>query len=75
MDNLLNGKLTNIKKVFNKSFTLLRKDIKSLKSKDLLSNVEAVYHLAVNNNSTYTSYMGNTQITRKMLEITRKKKI
>jgi UDP-glucose 4-epimerase len=74
IDNLLNGKLTNIKKVlFSKSFSFLKKDIKSLKSKDLPSNIEVVYHLAVDHNPTHTSYVENIQTTRKMLEIARKK--
>jgi len=74
IDNLLNGKLNNIKKVFsNENFSFLKKDINSLKSRDLPSNIEVVYHLAVNHNSTYNSYLENIQTTKKILEIARKK--
>jgi nucleoside-diphosphate-sugar epimerase len=70
VDNLLNGKLTNIKKgLFSNNFSFLKKDIKSLKYKDLNSNIEVIYHLAVNHNSTYTSYIENIQTTKRMLEI------
>jgi len=74
IDNLLNGRLINLKMSFtNKSFIFLRKDVKSLKSEDLRTNIEVIYHLAVNHNSTYTFYLENIQTTKKILEIARKK--
>jgi len=73
VDNLFNGKVTNIEKFLNDKFNFIRKDIKSLKYKDLPKILEVVYHLAVNHNSTYASYIENTRTTKKMLEIARKK--
>jgi len=74
IDNLLNGRLINLKMSFNnKNFIFLRKDVRSLKSRDLPSNIEVIYHLAVNHNSTYASYLENIQTTKKILEIARKK--
>ncbi|MDT7858474.1 MAG: NAD(P)-dependent oxidoreductase [Candidatus Aenigmarchaeota archaeon] len=74
IDNLLNGKLTNLKNfILKKEFNFLRKDVKFLRDENLPSNIKIVYHLAVNHNSTYTSYIDNIQTTKKMLEIARKK--
>jgi nucleoside-diphosphate-sugar epimerase len=74
IDNLLNGKLTNLKNsILKKEFNFLRKDVKFLNHENLPSDIKIIYHLAVNHNSTYTSYIENIQTTKRMLEIARRK--
>ena len=74
IDNLSNGRLCNIKNLLtNKNFCFLKKDIRKVAKRDLPLKIEVAYHLAVNSTSTYNSYVENIEMTKKMLEIARKK--
>jgi UDP-glucose 4-epimerase len=76
IDNLSNGKLSNIKDLFGrKGFTFLRDDVKNVNTRDLPKRLEVIYHLAVSHAPTYTSYIKNIKITEKLLEIARKKDV
>jgi len=75
IDDFSNGNLTNIANFLkDKKFYFIKRDVRVISPNELSQEkIKAIYHLAANLSSNYESYIENVQITKKMLEIARKK--
>jgi len=76
IDNLSNGTLSNLHTLLNnQNMKFFKKDVRHIRCDEIPKSIKVLYHLAVNNISNYSSYTENIEMTKKMLEIARKKDV